>query len=92
VPAKDLKEFIVWVMKEALTDPGVRKNLEDLGQEIPPVDQQIPEALRAHHKAEIEKWWPVIKQAGIKAELCNLWRVVLAECSDHVSVLRGFVF
>jgi tripartite-type tricarboxylate transporter receptor subunit TctC len=55
-------------MKEALTDPVVRKKLEDLGQEIPPVDQQSPEALRAHHKAETEKWWPVIKQAGIKAD------------------------
>ncbi len=55
-------------VKEALTDPAVRKKLEDLGQEITPVDQQTPEALRAHHKAEIEKWWPVIKQAGIKAE------------------------
>jgi tripartite-type tricarboxylate transporter receptor subunit TctC len=55
-------------MKEALADPAVRKKLEDLGQEIPSADQQSPEALRAHHKAEIEKWWPVIKQAGIKAE------------------------
>jgi tripartite-type tricarboxylate transporter receptor subunit TctC len=54
--------------KEALADPAVRQRLADLGQEIPAVDQQTPEALRAHHKAEIEKWWPVIKAAGIKAE------------------------
>jgi len=55
-------------LREALADPAVRKRLEDLGQEIPPPDQQTPEALRAHHKAETEKWWPVIKAAGIKAQ------------------------
>jgi tripartite-type tricarboxylate transporter receptor subunit TctC len=54
--------------KEALADPAVRQRLADLGQEIPPVDQQTPEALRVHHKAEIDKWWPVIKAAGIKGE------------------------
>lgn len=53
---------------EALADPAVRKRLEDLGQEITPREQQTPEALGAHHKAEIEKWWPLIKAAGIKAE------------------------
>ena len=53
---------------EALADPGVRAKLGDLGQEIPPREQQTPDALRAHHKAEIEKWWPIVKQAGIKVE------------------------
>jgi tripartite-type tricarboxylate transporter receptor subunit TctC len=53
---------------EALADPGVRAKLTDLGQEIPPREQQTPEALRAHHKAEIEKWWPIVRQAGIKVE------------------------
>jgi len=53
---------------EALADPAVRQRLSDLGQEIPPREQQAPEALGAHHKAEIDKWWPVIKAAGIKAE------------------------
>ena len=53
---------------DALADPGVRQRLSDLGQVIPPREQQTPEALAAHHKAEIEKWWPMIKAAGIKAE------------------------
>jgi tripartite-type tricarboxylate transporter receptor subunit TctC len=53
---------------EALADPNVRRRLGDLGQEIPPRDQQTPEALAAFHKAEIKKWWPIIKAAGIKVE------------------------
>ncbi len=55
-------------IREALADPAVRTKLADLGQEIPPPDQQSPEALRAQHKAENDKWWPVIKAAGIKAQ------------------------
>ena len=55
-------------LREALADPAVKKRLEDLGQEIPVADQQGPEALRAFHKAEVEKWWPVIKGAGIRAD------------------------
>jgi Tripartite tricarboxylate transporter family receptor len=50
---------------DALADPGVRARLADLGQEIFPRDQQTPEALRAFQKAEVEKWWPIIKEAGI---------------------------
>jgi tripartite-type tricarboxylate transporter receptor subunit TctC len=53
---------------ESLADPTVRKRLADLGQEIYPRDQQTPEALRAYQQAEIEKWWPIVKAAGIKAE------------------------
>ena len=52
----------------ALADPTVRGRLAELGLEIPPREQQTPEALGAFHKAEIEKWWPVIKAAGIKVE------------------------
>ena len=55
-------------LREAVADPAVRKRLEDLGQEIPALDQQTPEALRAFHKAEVDKWWPLIKSAGIKAQ------------------------
>jgi tripartite-type tricarboxylate transporter receptor subunit TctC len=53
---------------DALAEPAVRRKLIDLGQEIYPREQQTPEALAAFHKAEIEKWWPMLKAAGIKAE------------------------
>jgi tripartite-type tricarboxylate transporter receptor subunit TctC len=52
----------------ALADPAVRSRLADLGQEIFPREQQTPQALGAYHKAEIEKWWPMIKAAGIKVD------------------------
>jgi tripartite-type tricarboxylate transporter receptor subunit TctC len=53
---------------DALADPMMRARLVDLGAEIFPRDKQTPEALGAFQKAEIEKWWPIIKAAGIKAE------------------------
>jgi tripartite-type tricarboxylate transporter receptor subunit TctC len=52
----------------ALADPAIRQRLADLGAEIPRVDQQTPEFLGAFQKAEIDKWWPIIKAAGIKPE------------------------
>jgi tripartite-type tricarboxylate transporter receptor subunit TctC len=53
---------------DALSAPTARARLADLSQEIFPPDQQTPEALRALQKAEIEKWWPIIKAANIKPE------------------------
>jgi tripartite-type tricarboxylate transporter receptor subunit TctC len=53
---------------DALADPAIRARLADLGQEIPPREQQTPEALAAFHRAEVEKWWPMIKAANIKGE------------------------
>ena len=53
---------------DTLADAGVRQRLADLGQDIPTREQQSPEALGAFHKAEIEKWWPIIRAANIKAE------------------------
>ena len=52
----------------ALADPAVRERLITLGFEIFPHDQQTPDALAALQKAEIEKWWPIIKAAGIRGE------------------------
>jgi tripartite-type tricarboxylate transporter receptor subunit TctC len=52
----------------ALAEPAVRQRLGDIGQEIFPREQQRPESLGALQKAEIEKWWPIIKEANIKAE------------------------
>jgi tripartite-type tricarboxylate transporter receptor subunit TctC len=53
---------------DALADPMMRARLADLAQETFPRAQQTPEALGAFQKAEIEKWWPIIKAAGIKAD------------------------
>jgi tripartite-type tricarboxylate transporter receptor subunit TctC len=53
---------------DALADPAVRQRFADAGLEIPPREQQTPAALAAHHKAEVGKWWPIIKAANIKVE------------------------
>jgi len=71
VPKGTAKEIIVKLnaaVKSALADPLVRKRFADQGQDIPPPEQQSPDALYAHHKAETEKWWPIIKAAGIKVQ------------------------
>ena len=52
----------------ALADPAAQARFVSFGQEVVPREQQTPEALAAWHKAEIEKWWPIIKAAGIKIE------------------------
>jgi len=53
---------------EALNDPVVRRQLENLGLQMPSQDQLTPEALGAWQKAEIAKWWPMIKAASVKVD------------------------
>ena len=53
---------------ETLADPAVRSRLIDLGQEIFPPEQQTPAALGALNKADIEKWWPIIRAAGLTTD------------------------
>jgi tripartite-type tricarboxylate transporter receptor subunit TctC len=65
---KDIIAKINAAVVEALADPSVVPRLVAIGQEIYPRDQQNPAALAAFHKAEIDKWWPVVKAANIKPE------------------------
>ena len=53
---------------DTLTDTAVRQRFAELGQEIPTREEQTPQGLAAFHKAEIEKWWPIIRAAGLKAD------------------------
>jgi tripartite-type tricarboxylate transporter receptor subunit TctC len=65
---KDIIATLNGAVVDALADPAVRQRLTDLGHEIAPREQQSPAALAAYHKAEIEKWWPIIKAANIKLQ------------------------
>jgi tripartite-type tricarboxylate transporter receptor subunit TctC len=65
---KDIVDKLNAAVVDALADPSVRERLVELGQDVPTRDQQTPDALGALHRAEIEKWWPIIKAAHIKAE------------------------
>jgi tripartite-type tricarboxylate transporter receptor subunit TctC len=65
---KDIVAKLNDALVKALADPAMRKRLIDIGQEIFPADRQTPEALRAFQQSEIDKWWPIIKAANIKAE------------------------
>ncbi len=70
-PAGTPKEIIAKLSAaavKAMADPTVKKRFADLGLDMPPPDPQSAQALGALQKAEIEKWWPIIKAAGIKAE------------------------
>jgi tripartite-type tricarboxylate transporter receptor subunit TctC len=65
---KDIIAKLHAAVVETLADPAVRRRLVEVGQEIWPPEKQTPDALAAQQKAEIEKWWPIIKAANIKAE------------------------
>jgi tripartite-type tricarboxylate transporter receptor subunit TctC len=68
VPKGTPKEIVARLndaLTKTLADPATRERLTNAAQEIFPREQQTPEALAAFHKAEIAKWWPIIKDAGI---------------------------
>ena len=65
---KDIIAKLNAAVVHALADPNVRKRFAEQGQDIWPRDMQTPEALAAHHKAEIERWWPIVRATGLKAE------------------------
>jgi len=65
---RDVVARLNGAMVQALADPAVKARFSDLGLDIAPPAQQTPEALATFQKGEIDKWWPVIKAAGIKVE------------------------
>lgn len=65
---KDTNMKLNAAMAEAMSDPTVRKRFIDLGQEIPSGAGLSQQTLARHHKAEIDKWWPIIKEAGLRAD------------------------
>jgi len=71
VPKGTPKEIIAKLnaaMSQILADPKVKQRFDELGIQITPLNQQLPEALRALQKAEADRWWPIIKASNIKAE------------------------
>ena len=65
---KDIVAKLNAAMVQALAEPTVRARLTELGMDVAAREQQTPEGLAAFHKAEVEKWWPIIKAANIKGE------------------------
>jgi tripartite-type tricarboxylate transporter receptor subunit TctC len=71
VPKNTPKDIVVKLNAaavDAMSDPAVRNKFEDLGLQMPPKDKLSPDALGARQKAEIDKWWPLIKAANVKVE------------------------
>ncbi len=65
---KDIIATLNAAMVEALGDPAVVARFTELGLDVAPRTQQTPEGLAAFQQAEIDKWWPIIKSAGIGAQ------------------------
>jgi tripartite-type tricarboxylate transporter receptor subunit TctC len=65
---KDIVARLNAATVEALADPAIQKRFTELGLDVAPREQQTPEGLAAFQKAEIDKWWPIIKAAGIGAQ------------------------
>ena len=68
---KDVVGRLNAAMVQVLADPAVQAKFTELGLDVASREQQTPEGLAAFHKAEIEKWWPIIKAAGIKGSNGN---------------------
>jgi len=71
VPKGTPKEIVTKLnaaVVDALNDPSVRHQLENLGLQMPPADRLTPEALGDLQQAEIAKWWPIIKAANVKID------------------------
>jgi tripartite-type tricarboxylate transporter receptor subunit TctC len=66
---KDIVAKLNGAVLKAFADPVVQKRFRDIGMSIPPSEQLTPQALYAYHKAELDKWWPIIKAANIKVEV-----------------------
>jgi tripartite-type tricarboxylate transporter receptor subunit TctC len=66
--SKDIIAKLNATMSQLLGHPQVKQRFQDLGIQITPLDQQSPEALRAFQKAEMQRWWPIIKAANLKEE------------------------
>ena len=65
---KDVIATLNEAMVEALADPAVKARFTELGLDVASREQQTPEGLAAFQKAEIDKWWPIIKEAGVTAQ------------------------
>jgi tripartite-type tricarboxylate transporter receptor subunit TctC len=65
---KDVVAKLNAAVRRALAEPAIQQRLAAVGHDVMPADQQSPEALAAYHKAEIEKWWPIVRASGLKAE------------------------
>jgi tripartite-type tricarboxylate transporter receptor subunit TctC len=65
---KDVVARLNAAMTQILASPSVRQRFAEFGIQITPLDQQSPEALRAFQKAEMDRWWPIIKASGLKGE------------------------
>ena len=55
-------------MSQILADPAIKAKFTELGLDVATPEQQTPQGLAAFHKAEVDKWWPIIQSAGVKAE------------------------
>ncbi|MFL6799503.1 MAG: Bug family tripartite tricarboxylate transporter substrate binding protein [Xanthobacteraceae bacterium] len=65
---KDVIAKVNAAVVSALAEPSVKQRLAEQGHDVWPREQQTPDALAAHHKAETDKWWPIVRASGLKAD------------------------